>query len=304
MDTNERELIEKDPEISFIVPVYDCVALTRDCLNSLNHTVSGAISYEIIVVDDCSGEVDLLSFLDGLTAPFRVVRNEINRGFGYSCNFGVSLSRGKEICFLNNDLILTENWLDPMRVLLTSAGKIGAVGNVQMNPRNKLVDHAGVFFDLEGMPTHAHKNRKYPPKGLFRERSAVTAACLLMNKAVFEEMDGFSEDYRNGMEDIDLCVRMKIAGYTLLVSHESIIQHHVSQSPGRHQNNDANSAIFRKRWSETTTVWGKEEWALEYLRRYARFWWRLNPKQGFKAVKMLLKRSLTGSKKDVGLSGS
>jgi len=304
MDTNERELIEKEPEISFIVPVYNCVDLTRDCLNSLMSTVSGVDSYEIIVVDDCSEEVDLLTFLGGLTAPFRVVRNEMNRGFAYSCNFGVSLSRGKKICFLNNDLILTENWLDPMRALLVSAENVGAVGNVQMNPSNKLVDHAGVFFDLDGMPTHAHKNRRYPPKGLFRERSAVTAACLLMNRAVFNEMDGFCEDYRNGMEDIDLCVRLKVAGYSLLVSHESIIQHHVSQSPGRHRNNDVNSVVFRNRWSETTAVWGKEEWALEYLRRYARFWWRLNPKQAFKAVTMLLKRSLTGSKKDVGLSGS
>jgi GT2 family glycosyltransferase len=304
MDTCEKDLSEKEPEISFIVPVYNCVGLTRDCLDSLVSTVEEVVEYEILVIDDCSEEVDLGSFLNSLTVPFRVVRNEMNRGFAYSCNLGVSLARGEQICFLNNDLVLTENWLNPMRSLLARVKNIGAVGNVQMNPSNKLVDHAGVFFDLEGMPTHAHKNRKFPPRGPFRERSAVTAACLLMNKAVFEEMGGFSEDYRNGMEDIDLCVRLKIAGYTLLVSHESIIQHHVSQSPGRHQNNDENSALFKKRWSQTTAVWGRDEWAMEYLRRYARFWWRLNFKQGFKAVIMVLTASLTGARKAVGLSDS
>ena len=154
------------------------------------------------------------------------------------------------------------------------------------------------------MPTHAHKNRKNPPRGSFRERSAITAACLLMNRAVFEEIGGFCEDYRNGMEDIDLCVRLKMAGYALVVSHESIIQHHVSQSPGRHENNDANSALFKKRWSQTTAVWGRDEWAMEYLRRYARFWWRLNLKQGFKAVIMVITASLTGARKAVGFSDS
>ncbi|MBL4575477.1 MAG: glycosyltransferase family 2 protein [Opitutaceae bacterium] len=191
-----------------------------------------------------------------------------------------------------------------MRLLLVSEKKIGAVGNIQMNPGNGLVDHAGVFFDLEGMPTHAHKNRKRPPMGAFRERNAITAACLLMHKAVFEKMGGFCEDYRNGMEDIDLCVRLRIAGYTLVVSHESIILHHVSQSPGRHENNDANSAVFKKRWAVTTAVWGENEWAIEYLRRYARFWWKFDPGLMVKAVIIVVTRSLTGVRKGDGFNDS
>ena len=117
-----------------------------------------------------------------------------------------------------------------------------------------------------------------------------TAACMLMRRSLFESMGGFDESYRNGMEDVDLCVRLREAGYRLVVAHNSVIRHHISSSPGRHDHNDRNSELFRKRWSNTMSEPGKNEWAREYFHRYARYWWRMDPALAWKALIMLFLR--------------
>ena len=233
------------------------------------------------------------AYLDTLGPPFRVIRQEVNGGYARSVNLGVTEVRAERVLLLNNDTVLTPGWLEPMVELLDQDERVGAVGNIQVNPRTGLVDHAGVYFDPEGMPTHAHKNRRYPPRGTFRERHAASAACLLMRTEVFRRFSGFDEAYRNGMEDIDLCVRLCEAGYRILVSHRSIILHHVSQSPGRHEHNEENSLLFASRRAATAAAWGRHEWPTEYLNRYARYWWRINPRLLVRALGMIIANSLT-----------
>jgi GT2 family glycosyltransferase len=151
-----------------------------------------------------------------------------------------------------------------------------------------LVDHAGIFFDLEGMPTHAHKNRRNPPRGLWKERNAATAACMVVKRYVFDTLEGFDERFRNGMEDIDFCVRMKKAGYRIIVSHESVVGHLVSSSPGRHASNQTNIDLYRRVRAPSAAVWGRREWASEYFRRYARHWWRMKPSKALLALRLLI----------------
>ena len=139
------------------------------------------------------------------------------------------------------------------------------------------------------MPTHAHKNRQNPPRGDSMERNAITAACLAIKRPLFLEVGGFDEDYRNGVEDVDLCMHLRKAGYRLLVSHRSVIRHHISVSPGRNRHNAANSERFRTKWSAFAAGFGQREWPREYLRRYARHWWRIDPKRFIKASIMLMK---------------
>ena len=242
---------------------------------------------ELIIVDDAStdGTANCLRSIRG--KPI-ILTNEANSGFAKSNNRAARQASGDYIVFLNNDLELTPNWLDPMIKLHNSEENVGAVGNIQRNFETGLVDHAGIFFDLEGMPTHAWKNRKRLPPNTFSERNAITAACILVQRSLFLKLGGFNEAYLNGMEDIDLCVKMKSEGYRLLVSHQSIIRHHVSRSPGRHRFNDENSEIFRKRWSKYTAQFGAQEWPAEYIHRYARYWWRMNPSLALKAFSMLI----------------
>jgi len=243
-------------------------------------------NHEVIVIDDASTD-ETPVFLEQISGPCKTLRNERNCGFSKSNNRAAQKASGKYLLFLNNDLVLTPGWLDPMVSLFESRLKVGAVGNVQRNLSTGLVDHAGIFFDLDGMPTHAWKNRKRLPPRASSERNAVTGACFLIKRSVFESLGGFSEEYLNGMEDVDLCARLKEAGYRLFVSHESVIGHHISQSPGRHNYNDRNSKLFRAKWSAKMRRYGEKEWPSEYFHRYARYWWRMNPKLALKALWML-----------------
>lgn len=283
--------------ISFLVPVFNRLDLTRSFVSALRSTVSGT-DWEAILIDDGSSD-GTQAFLQELKPPFRSLGLPDNQGFAHAVNQGANEARADILGLLNNDLILTPNWLEPMLHLIEREPRVSVVGNVQTNPATRLVDHAGIFFDPEGMPTHAHKNRKRPPGGRWRERNACTAACMLIRRSAFQEAGGFCEEYRNGMEDVDLCVRLRSLGHRILVSHESIVGHYVSSSPGRHEANAANTEVFRRRCSALAAPWGRTEWPAEYLRRYARQFWRVDPKRAARAVLMLLGRSVGLGKKPV-----
>lgn len=284
----------KVPEISFVVPVFNRLDLTRKFVDGLRATVPGD-DWEAVFVDDASTD-GTREFLAALPPPFHALCLPENGGYARAVNRGAAASRGPVLGLLNNDLVLRPGWLEPMRRLLATAPSAGAVGNIQINPATGLVDHAGVFFDLDGMPTHAHKHRRRPPPGPWRERNAATAACLLLLRRVFDEAGGLCEAYRNGMEDIDLCVRLRQAGHRIYVSHESVVGHLVSSSPGRRDANAANSELFRRRCAATAAAWGREEWPAEYLRRYARRWWRIDPARGWLALRLLLGRLVAAKK--------
>ena len=136
-------------EISFITPLYNCLAYTKEYLASLSETVTD-IPYEIILVDDLStdGTCEFVKTLSD--PPCRVFLNQSNLGFAKSSNIGARHANGKYLCFLNNDLILKSGWLEPMYELARSERDIGAVGNIQLEPESGLIHHAGVFFDWEG----------------------------------------------------------------------------------------------------------------------------------------------------------
>jgi GT2 family glycosyltransferase len=277
------------PEVSIITALHNCAELTRAYIDSLiKHT--SEIDWELILVDDASTDKtqDLLSSYAS-NPKIRILRNENNMGYSASNNKGSQIAQAPILAFLNNDLLLTPHWLEPMIWALKNSKKPGIIGNVQFNPSTNLIDHAGVFFGLDGMPRQARKNRKKPPKSQLTEWYAVTAACMLISREVFMTEGGFDESYRNGFEDIDLCVKLKHRGYHHYVCNNSQIFHCVSSSPGRHKNNDRNSLTFEKRWTEDTKKWGELDWAPEYLHRYARQWWKFNLGKFLKALSILRK---------------
>ena len=275
------------PEVSIITALYNCADLTRAYVESLIvHTAD--IDWELILVDDASTDEtdELLKQLES-NPRIRIVRNPENMGFSASNNKGASLAKAPVLAFLNNDLLLTPGWIEPMLNALQTCEHPGAIGNVQINPSTRLIDHAGVFFGLDGMPRQARKNRNHPPKTDISEWFAVTAACLLIKARLFQDIGGFDESYRNGFEDIDLCVKLKQEGLRNYVCNNSKIFHCVSSSPGRHHNNDRNSELFQQRWTDLTRQWGKRDWAPEYLQRYARHWWKFNLSKFLTALKLV-----------------
>jgi GT2 family glycosyltransferase len=110
---------------------------------------------------------------------------------------------------------------------------------------------------------------------------------MVTKRYVFDTLGGFDERFRNGMEDIDFCVRLRTAGYRILVSHESVVDHLVSSSPGRHISNNENIELYRRTRAGFAALWGRQEWPKEYLRRYARHWWRMKPSKALLALHML-----------------
>ncbi|HOO93597.1 MAG TPA: glycosyltransferase family 2 protein [Opitutales bacterium] len=268
--------------LSIITALHNCVDLTRAYVDSLLETVDYP-DWELILVDDASTD-STPEFLDSIRSRFTVLHNPGNMGYARSNNRGESVATGSILAFLNNDLTLSKGWLDPMLHTLYHAPKAGAVGNIQINPRTGLIDHAGVFFGLDGMPRQARKNRAAFPATPTTEWNAVTAACMLMKRSVFVEAGRFDEAYRNGFEDIDLCVKLRTMGFQHYVCNNSRIYHHVSQSPGRHHHNSANEVLFRDRWASVTSEWGAQEWPSEYLKRYARHWWKLNLNKTLRAI--------------------
>jgi GT2 family glycosyltransferase len=239
----------------------------------------------------------------------RVIFNDKNLGYAANNNLGAQAAKGDILVFLNNDLILTPGWFEPLlnvfnkeppdslsfkfkvnaeqpetclnlnsKLKLPDAPRrLGIVGNVQLQVATGLIDHAGVYFDLVGMPVHLFKNQhRSAIKTAGTTCRAVTAACWCIRREVFFEVVGFDTAYRNGFEDIDLCLRLGQLGYTHWVDYRSLIWHHVSSSPGRTQHNDANRARFLKQWAGVTSKFGQDEWPREYLARVFRVPLKLN----------------------------
>lgn len=257
--------------ISFIIPLYNCLPLTQAMLSSLRTTLPAELAYEIIWVDDGStdGTRDWLASLDD--PVFRILLNERNLGYAVSNNRAAAIARGEFLVLLNNDLVLQPGWLEPMLEAHAQLGdRAGLIGNVQLDARTGAIDHAGLVIGITGKPIHA---RELPPERLRRMQSnwpvpAVTGACLLIARSLWQQLGGFDEAYLNGGEDIDLCFRARAAGRINVVALRSVVRHHVSSSPGRKARDEENSYRLARKWHReflTTADYGVRAWCRECL---------------------------------------
>ena len=271
-------------DISIITSLYNRLDLTRVYLESLERTL-GRWRYEVILVDDGStdGTREFLATLP--EKRYRVHLNDSPRGFAANNNAAARLARAPLLCLLNNDTSLLPGWLEPMARLARWDPRTALVGNVQREPVSGLVDHFGVYFNpADGRPLHAGKNRAYAPREDYLAWPAVTAACCVVRQAVFTELGGFDEEFRNGFEDIDLCLRATARGYRHFVANRSVIYHHVSASPNRRRHEEENLALFRARWQGRVPLGVPPDAAVDdlhgegsrYLRKHRPRPWRYN----------------------------
>ena len=236
--------------VSFIIPLFDNLALTRACVESLQATLPADLAHEIILVDDGSTD-GTRPWLATLTPPFRVVLNERNLGYAAANNRAIALARGKFLALLNNDLVLLPRWFEPMLAAQRSLGaRAGLIGNVQLNAKTGAIDHTGIVMSRQVKPVHDHSL----PTGLARIFSrvrrvpAVTGACLLVERSLWQQLGGFDEGYINGGEDVDLCFRARAVGRTNAVALKSVVRHHISASVGRKLRDEENSYRLARRW--------------------------------------------------------
>jgi GT2 family glycosyltransferase len=234
---------------------------------SLQATLPPGLAHEIILVDDGSTD-GTRPWLATLRAPFRVILQERNLGYAAANNRGAAIATGEFLALLNNDLVLTTRWLEPMLALQQRLGaRAGLVGNVQRAVHTGAIDHAGIFINAKGKPAH---ERELPwwswlPGGSWREAVAVTGACVLVRRSLWNELNGFDERYLNGGEDIDFCLRATTAGRVHAVALGSRVGHHVSASPGRKARDEENSLRLALRWHDTLVRLGLRDWCWHYL---------------------------------------
>lgn len=256
-------------KVSFIVPLFNCLPLTQAMVNSLRATLPPRLDHEIILIDDGSTD-GTRAWLATLTPPFRVVLNPQNLGYAGANNRGAAVATGTLLVLLNNDLVLTPRWLEPMlRAHRRLGARAGVVGNIQLNATTGAVDHAGITINLKTKPEHL---TELPPRWTqwlhaTREAVAVTGACALLARALWEELGGFDTGFVNGGEDVDLCLRARAAGRTNVVCLRSVIRHHVSASPGRSLRNEHNSRRLALRWRNELEQLPLRHWCWHFLDR-------------------------------------
>jgi O-antigen biosynthesis protein len=202
----------------------------------------------------------------------RYLLNEKNLGYATTNNRGAALARGDYLALLNDDLVLLPRWLEPMlRVHHRLGTRAGLIGNVQLDAKTAAVDHAGIIINRQSKPVHA---RALPAWwrwsrlcGL-RPVPAVTGACVLLERRLWEQLGGLDDRYVNGGEDIDLCFRARAAGRINAVALRSVVRHHVSSSPGRKRRDEENSFRLAQRWQQDFVAAADvatRDWCREYL---------------------------------------
>ncbi len=242
--------IERTRVCSIIMPVCNRVELTRDCLTTLA-TLNGLPDYELIVIDNGSTD-GTAEFLAQLGGDVRIVTNTENVGFAKACNQGAALARGKYLVFLNNDTIPRPGWLEALVWEVEQDQEIAVVGS-KLLYGDGTTQHAGVVFSrTSGIPYHLYRRLpgESPAVNRRREFQCVTAACMLVRRESFEKVGGFNEAYRNGFEDVDLCLKIREQGYRIVYQPRSVVIHLEEQTPGRKTHDADNMRLFLSRWEK------------------------------------------------------
>jgi len=238
------------PVASVIIPTFNNLDLTRSCLESLaSHPIQ--TPFELIAVDNASTDGSL-EFLreEEKAGNLRLIANSSNEGFARACNQGARAARGVLLLFLNNDTRVTAGWLDAM-VRAAERQQTGIVGAKLLYADGR-VQHAGIGF-INGVPDHPHRHAdaRAPEVNRFRELDMVTGACLLIRQELFRQLAGFDEIFRNGVEDVDLCLRARAAGWKVVYEPQAVVYHLEGRSAGRFNHAGDNLRIFFERWGKS-----------------------------------------------------
>ena len=237
-------------DCSIIIPVWNKQELTEQCLTELARVTSG-ISYEVVIVDNHSTD-GTPHFLNQLSGDIQIIRNNDNFGFAKACNQGARVARGRFLIFLNNDTIPLNNWLTALVAEVTSHPDVGVVGS-KLLYEDDTIQHAGVVFSREGlMPYHLYRcfHRDHPAVNQRRTFQSVTAACMLIRREIFEAAGGFNEEFQNGFEAVDLCLKVSDKGWQIVYQPLSVLYRLESQTPGHKTHDPASALRFFRQWGQ------------------------------------------------------
>lgn len=251
------------PLVSIIIPTRNHVDLLRTCIQGVATTDYPDI--ELIVVDNDSDDPETLNYLNVLGETTLGMRAKVLRhagAFNYSTinNRAAHLARGRLLCLLNNDIEMTEpHWLATMAVQALRSD-VGAVGPRLLYPDGR-IQHAGVVIGIGNAAGHAHRFLAPNEEGYFYRHalpqftSAVTAACLLVQRERFLAVGGLNErDFAVAFNDVDLCLRLNQRGWQSLYEPRATLIHHESVSRGKDRD-PAGAARFAGELAALQRLW-------------------------------------------------
>lgn len=230
--------VPQDVLVSVVIPTRDRVEILRPCIESiLRFTASPEL--EIIVVDNGSREGETLAYLEAVARDPRVRVLRDDREFNWSAlnNRAAREAHGKVLCFLNNDVeVLDHEWL----IELTGWAlrpDIGMAGALLLRP-DGTVQHAGITVGLRGLAAHPFEllgedaSGPFGHVGWYRTMMAMTGACQVIRRDLFERLGGFDEDFLVMFSDVELGVRLWRAGYRNVLCPAVRLLHHHGASRG------------------------------------------------------------------------
>ena len=251
-----------DPKISIIIPNKDHVEDLRRCVTSIIEK-STYDNYEIVIVENNSETKEIFSYYEELKNIPSIKIVTFKGAFYYSAvnNFGVGAATGDYVLLLNNDTqVITVNWLEEL-LMYAQREDVGAVGG-KLYYADKTIQHAGVVIGLGAHRTagHTHYRQKRENLGYMgrlcyaQDVSAVTGACLMVKKKLYEEAGGLDEGFAVSLNDVDFCLKLRQLGYLNVFTPFAELYHYESVSRGLDTDGEKaaryneESARFREKW--------------------------------------------------------
>lgn len=268
-----RYEIAGEPLVSILIPNKDHRDDLKRCIDSIREKSTWK-NLEIIIIENNSEEPETFRYyeeLEGGEEPgtgagagaggrIRVIRYE--GPFNYSAvnNFGFRESRGEYILLLNNDTeVISPDWIQEM-LMFAQRKDVGAVGAKLYYP-DGTIQHAGIGLGLLHLAGHYFRGFKKEDPGYMgrlcyaQDMSAVTAACMMVPRAVYEGLGGLDESYSVVFNDVDLCLRIRESGKLIVWTPFAELTHYESKSRGSDEDTKAKQAFFKEETRRFQTKW-------------------------------------------------
>ncbi len=246
--------------MSIIIPTRDQYRLLKRCVTSILKKTTYT-DYHLIIIDNNTTDPTACLYLQFLSRHPRIQVIPYIAPFHFAAmnNMAVQYTNASSIVFLNNDTkVITPNWLE---LLLQEAQKdsVGAVGCKLLYPNNT-IQHAGIHYDGSGFPQHLYRHcQRYATEdadnaqgGESRAVVAVTGACMVVNRTAFEAVGGFDEQFPSNFNDIDLCLKLRQRGYSIIYTPHVELYHNEYASRGEFQEQ---SQQFSQEWYRFSDKW-------------------------------------------------
>ncbi|MDE7324406.1 MAG: glycosyltransferase family 2 protein [Lachnospiraceae bacterium] len=257
--------IKSEDKISILIPNKDHIDDLRRCIDSIK-TRSTYENYEIIVIENNSVEKETFDYYRTISKQENITIVTYTGEFNYAKinNFGAGFATGEYLLLLNNDTqVISMNWLEAM-LMYAQRSDVGAVG-AKLYYGDRTIQHAGIVIGLGAHRTAGHTHYKinydnlgYMGKLCYAQNvSAVTGACLMVKKSIYEELGGLDESFGVALNDVDFCLRVREKGYLNVFTPFAELYHFESASRGidavdekKAKRYEEECALFRGRWKE------------------------------------------------------